>query len=91
MLDINLKMLAIIRALQFMQFSGILLTLNFRHYIWHYIRIKSQLGNRKRAPRIKRLGDLESLGPKEWESVQSAKHFRLSFFCATLTPPPLRC
>ena len=79
MMDINFKMLAIIRAIQFMQFSGILLTLHFRHYIRHYICIKCQLGNRKRAPRNKRLGVLESLGLKEWESVQSAKHFRLFF------------
>ena len=79
MVDINFKMLAIIRTIQCMQFLGILLTLHFCHYIRHYICIKCQLGNRKRASRKKRLGVLESLGPKEWESVQSAKHFRLVF------------
>ena len=56
----------------------------FRYYIRHYICIKCQLGNRKRALRNKRLGDLESLGPKEWQSVQSDKLFRLLLFCATL-------
>ena len=36
----------------------------FSHYIHYDIKLKGQLGNRKHAPGMQRLGFLESLGPK---------------------------
>ena len=61
-----------------------LLTLDFRHYIQHYIHTKSEIGRQKRAPRNKRLGFLEPLGPKEWETARAGVIFWLFRFCATL-------
>ena len=90
----KIRVFATIIVIKILQLWRILMTNDFRHYIQHYIRTKSWLGNRKRAPKNQRLGFLESLGPRQWESERSAMTFWLFLLyvvnlCRPSPPPPI--
>ena len=83
-IGIEVRMLRMIRITKSLQLWWVLQMHNFRRYIRHYIHLWSPLGQGKRAPRLKKLGILESPESREWETKRVGGIFKLFQFLGTL-------